>query len=167
MDSLLPLSLCFKKVVQRGDRLICSFVFLYHREGLVETLCRPATIWWPQQRRAGIHEGTGCLLCHYGECDWRGWVTALPVFWFPHTVVLLPIFEFICDVLPLVVFRGVWGGLSWVPATPRKRTYCGCHQDSEVNIFRLTVVELSTWGNNYGAVQSPEHCAPGGSCHQK
>lgn len=68
---------------------------------------------------------------------------ALPIFQFPHIVVFLPILEFICDILPLVVFRGVWGGLSWVPATPRERTYRGCHQDSEVNLLRLTVVELS------------------------
>lgn len=68
-------------------------------------------------------------------------LVALPIF---HTLILLPVPKFICDLLPLVVLRGVWGGLSWVPAAPRERTYCGCHQDPEVDIFRLPVVELST-----------------------
>lgn len=70
-------------------------------------------------------------------------LVALLIFWFPHTVSLLPVPEFTGDLLPLVVLRGVWGGLSWVPAASRERTYRGCHQDPEVNIFRLTVVELS------------------------
>lgn len=90
-----------------------------------------------------------------------------PIFLLPHSVILLPVPEFICDLLPLVVLRGVWGGLSWVPTAPRERTCCGCHQDPEVDIFRLTMVELSARGNNYGAIQSPEHCASGRSCHQK
>lgn len=68
-------------------------------------------------------------------------IVALPIF---HTLILLPVPKFICDLLPLVVLRGVWGGLSWVSAAPGERTYCGCHQDPEVDIFRLPVVELST-----------------------
>ena len=70
-------------------------------------------------------------------------LVALSIFQFSHTVILLPVPEFICDLLPLVVLRGVWGGLSWVSAAPRERTYRGCHQDPEVDIFRLTVVEFS------------------------
>lgn len=92
---------------------------------------------------------------------------ALHMFQFLHTLIFLPVLEFICDVLPLAVLRGIWGGLSWVTPAPRKRTYCGCHQDPEVDIFRLTVVELSARGNNYGAIQSPKHRASGRSCHQK
>lgn len=58
------------------------------------------------------------------------------------TLILLSIPEFHCDLLPLVVLRGVWGGLPWVPVAPRERTHCGCHQDPEVNLLRLSVVEL-------------------------
>lgn len=94
-------------------------------------------------------------------------LVALHMFQFLHTLIFLPILEFVCDISPLVILRGVWGGLSWVTPAPRKRTYCGCHQDPEVDIFRLTVVELSARGNNYGAIQSPEHRASGRSCHQK
>lgn len=75
-----------------------------------------------------------------GEGEFVG---LLVIFQFPHTDIWLPILELICDLLSLVVLRGVWGGLSWVPTAPRQRTYCGCNQDPEVNIFRLTVVELS------------------------
>ena len=94
-------------------------------------------------------------------------LVTLPIFQFPHTVILLPIAQFICDFLPLLVLRGIWGGLSWVPAATRERTHRGCHQDPEVDIFRLTVVELSPRSNNYGAIQSPKHCPSGRCCHQK
>lgn len=40
----LLLYLCPTKLDQRVDELSCSFVSLYHREGLVEALCRPATL---------------------------------------------------------------------------------------------------------------------------
>lgn len=43
------------KAFQRADRFICSFVSLYYREGVVEALCRPAAVWWPQQRGTGVH----------------------------------------------------------------------------------------------------------------